>query len=100
MTMYARSHPSHFHPAGVFVRVLALGAALGLATVSLTPIGAVSANAGPAQVATRAGCPAAESLVSKANWSHDTLGHGVTLAEGTAKDSRGYVNMHVLRVSL
>jgi len=45
-------------------------------------------------------CPAAESLVPGTAWHHHKLANGVTLAAGVAKDSRGTVNMHVLRVDL
>jgi hypothetical protein len=45
-------------------------------------------------------CPAAESLVPGTTWHHHALANGVTMADGIAKDSRGTVNMHVLRVDL
>lgn len=46
------------------------------------------------------GCPAAESLVPGTKFTHHTLAKGVTMSEGTTKDSAGSVNIHVLRVDL
>jgi Phosphodiester glycosidase len=46
------------------------------------------------------GCPAAESLVPQTTWHKHVLAPGVVMTAGTASDSRGIVNMHVLRVNL
>jgi Phosphodiester glycosidase len=45
-------------------------------------------------------CPAAESLVPHTTWHTHVLAAGVVMRAGTATDSRGTVNMHVLRVNL
>jgi hypothetical protein len=45
-------------------------------------------------------CPAAESLVPNTTWRLRTLAPGITMSTGTATDSRGKVNMHVMRVDL
>jgi hypothetical protein len=47
-----------------------------------------------------ASCPATESLVPGTTFTHHTLAKGVTVSAGTAKDARGTVNIHVLRVDL
>jgi hypothetical protein len=67
---------------------------------------AVAPGVGVAQASSRAddhshgSCPAPESLVPKTHWAHHALAKGVTMASGTAHDSNGVVNMHVLRVDL
>jgi hypothetical protein len=48
----------------------------------------------------RGSCPAAESLVPGTAWTTKTLAKGVTVSTGTADDSAGQVNMHILRVDL
>jgi hypothetical protein len=45
-------------------------------------------------------CPAAESLVPHQTWHKHTLAPGVVMRNATATDSRGTVNMHVLRVNV
>jgi len=72
--------------------VVALGAA------------ALALPAAPATVAAPAHqssfCPGAESLVPGTTFHHHRVAPGVTLAEGTAHDSRGVVGIHVLRVAV
>src|SRR4051794_2999288 len=69
-----------------------------VAVLSLVPgIGVAAASSGGHH---QTSCPAAESLVPGTSFSHHTLAKGVTIAAGTAKDSRGTVNIHVLRVDL
>jgi hypothetical protein len=45
-------------------------------------------------------CPAPESLIPGTKFTHRTLAKGVTVSAGTAKDAKGSVNVHVLRVDL
>jgi hypothetical protein len=46
------------------------------------------------------GCPAAESLVPGTTFHNHRLARGVKMSVGTAKDAKGTVNIHVLRVDL
>jgi Phosphodiester glycosidase len=61
---------------------------------------APAAAAGHAQHAGRRTCPKAESLVPAAHLTTHSLGTGVTLSSGTAKDPAGRVVIHVLRADL
>jgi hypothetical protein len=72
-----------------------IGAAAAVAVVGILPVSG-SASTGRHHRS----CPAAESLVPGTTWATKTLAAGVTLATGTAKDSAGQVQMHVLRVDL
>lgn len=79
--------------------VVAAVVAVGL--LGVMPEVGVANAAGHAPAGRHAGsCPAAESLVPGTTWHHRKLGNGVTMAAGIAKDSKGSVNMHVLRADL
>jgi hypothetical protein len=69
------------------------------AVAVVAAMGVVPAT-GATPASSHSSCPPAESLVPGTTWHHHTLAKGVTVAEGTAQDSRGSVNMHVLRVDL
>src|SRR5437763_1463199 len=72
-----------------------------VAGASLLPMAAAQVSA-PAAATTgyTTNCPRPESLVPKAAWHRHTLTKGVVLSEGTARDARGYVSMHVLSVDM
>lgn len=84
-------------PLGRPRRVLACLVAL----ASVLPV-AVAEVAAPAGASTgyTTNCPRPEALVSKATWHRHVLHKGVVLSEGQAKDARGVVSMHVLRVDM
>lgn len=75
---------------------MCLAAVVGL--VGVTPgFGSAMAAAGSHR---QTSCPAAESLIPGTKFTHRTLAKGVTVETGTAKDAKGLVNIHVLRVDL
>jgi hypothetical protein len=78
------------------VRRVAWAAVGALAAGGVAAAPAAQARPGPPQRS----CPAAESLVPGTQWHLHKLAPGVTLAEGATSDSRGRVDMHVLRVDL
>jgi hypothetical protein len=78
--------------------VCSLTAAVGL--LAFVPGVGVAQASSRADGHSHGSCPAPESLVPTTSWAHHTLAKGVTVASGTAHDSNGIVNMHVLRVDL
>jgi hypothetical protein len=88
-------------PAPSSQRRSVVAALLALGLVGAMPGLDAASAAGRASNGHRGGsCPAAESLVPGTTWHHHTLANGVTVADGTANDPKGTVNMHVLRVDL
>jgi hypothetical protein len=80
--------------------LLGAGAALVVGLLAVTP-GVGVANASSAHHHRHGGsCPAAESLVPKTTWHRHTLAPGVVMRHGVASDSKGTVNVHVVRADL
>ncbi len=69
--------------------------ATALSAMSVMPAISI-AHAAPARGGS---CPRAESLVPGTTWHKHTLARGITLSEGSKRDSNGLVKMHVLRIN-
>jgi hypothetical protein len=71
--------------------------ALPLAVAGL--LGALGGVTAAQASGTTTSCPAAGTYVPGTTWHRTVLGNGVSLSEGKKRDSKGVVDMHVLRVT-
>jgi hypothetical protein len=62
-------------------------------------VGSLLQSASAVTAGTTTSCPLATSYVPGTSWHRTVLANGVALSEGRTRDSRGVVDMHVLRVN-